>query len=591
MNEQHAIEAESLVREFKKGPRAVDHIDLWVAPGEIYGFLGPNGAGKSTTVLMLTTLLPPTSGSARVAGFDVVKHGPEVRKAIGAALQEAALDPLLTGREHLRLQASLQALPRHERGPRSDELLERVGLTEAADRKVRGYSGGMKRRLDLALALVHRPRILFLDEPTTGLDIQSRTALWEEVRRLAKDEGVTVFLTTQYLEEADVLADRVGIIDHGRIVAEGTPAALKAEIGRPTVEVVPADPAEEAHAAAILARFGEPSHPSAASPLGCGPARPTSPRSCARSTARASRSGSSSSTSPPSTTCSSPRPDTRSRAPTKTERKRGSAGSRWSRGLMVTIADQVYLLGRRSVVRTLRQPANIIAPIVFPLMLLAVNSGGLKAETRLPGFPTTSITAFILAVPFIQGALFATMNTGTDLARDIQTGFLSRLSLTPMRGVALLVGQLGGTVTLGLLQAAVYIAVGYAAGVRFASGPLGMLVLLVFFVLVVLAFGALGLFAALRTGSGEAVQGLFPAFFVFLFISSMAIPRNLMSVTWFRDVATANPVSYLIEGVRSLIVVGWDGQALALGFGIAAAVAAIAISLAAWALHERLARS
>jgi ABC-2 type transport system ATP-binding protein len=258
MSEQHAIEAESLVREFKKGPRAVDHIDLAVAPGEIYGFLGPNGAGKSTTVLMLTTLLPPTSGSARVGGFDVVKQGPEVRKAIGAALQEAALDPLLTGREHLRLQASLQALPRQERAPRAVELLERVGLTEAADRKVRGYSGGMKRRLDLALALIHRPRILFLDEPTTGLDIQSRTALWEEVRRLAKDEGVTVFLTTQYLEEADVLADRVGIIDHGRIVAEGTPDALKAEIGRPTVEVVPADPAEEEHAAAILARFGEP---------------------------------------------------------------------------------------------------------------------------------------------------------------------------------------------------------------------------------------------------------------------------------------------------------------------------------------------
>ncbi len=253
----HAIEAEGLVREFKKGPRAVDGIDLAVDPGEIYGFLGPNGAGKSTTVLMLTTLLPPTAGLARVGGFDVAKQGPEVRKVIGAALQEAALDPLLTGREHLRLQATLQALPRAVRKQRSDELLARVGLTDAADRKVRGYSGGMKRRLDLALALVHRPRILFLDEPTTGLDIQSRTALWEEVRRLAKDEGVTVFLTTQYLEEADVLADRVGIIDHGRIVAEGTPTALKAEIARPTVEVTPADPSEEAHAASILARFGD----------------------------------------------------------------------------------------------------------------------------------------------------------------------------------------------------------------------------------------------------------------------------------------------------------------------------------------------
>jgi ABC-2 type transport system ATP-binding protein len=235
MNEP-AIQAEKLVREFKKGPRAVDGIDLAVAPGEIYGFLGPNGAGKSTTVHMLTTLLPPTSGTARVAGFDVVHDGPKVRARIGAALQEAALDPLLTGREHVRLQASLQGLPRADRARRADELLGRVGLAEAADRKVRGYSGGMKRRLDLALALVHGPRILFLDEPTTGLDVQSRTALWAEVSRLAKDEGVTVFLTTQYLEEADVLADRVGIIDHGHIVAEGTPAALKAQVGRPTIE-------------------------------------------------------------------------------------------------------------------------------------------------------------------------------------------------------------------------------------------------------------------------------------------------------------------------------------------------------------------
>jgi ABC-2 type transport system ATP-binding protein len=252
-----AIQAEQLVREFKKGPRAVDGIDLEVSPGEIYGFLGPNGAGKSTTVHMLTTLLPPTSGSARVAGFDVVRQGPQVRKNIGAALQEAALDPLLTGREHLRLQASLQGLSRAERVRRSEELLTRVGLGEAADRKVRGYSGGMKRRLDLALALVHGPQILFLDEPTTGLDVQSRTALWSEVSRLASEDDVTVFLTTQYLEEADVLAGRVGIIDHGHIVAEGTPAALKAEVGRPTVEAIPASEDDLPRTAGILERFGE----------------------------------------------------------------------------------------------------------------------------------------------------------------------------------------------------------------------------------------------------------------------------------------------------------------------------------------------
>jgi ABC-2 type transport system ATP-binding protein len=261
----NGIEVMSLVREFKNGPRAVDGIDLTVAPGEIYGFLGPNGAGKSTTVLMLVTLLPPTAGTARVAGFDVVKQGPQVRGAIGAALQEAALDPFLTGREHMRLQTALHGLPKAERATRGQALLERVGLAEAADRKVGGYSGGMRRRLDLALALVHDPRVLFLDEPTTGLDPQSRSALWEEVGRLAKDDGVTVFLTTQYLEEADVLADRVGIIDHGRIVAEGTPTALKAEIGHASVEVVPVDPSQREAAAALLRRFGD---EAAASPKG-----------------------------------------------------------------------------------------------------------------------------------------------------------------------------------------------------------------------------------------------------------------------------------------------------------------------------------
>jgi ABC-2 type transport system ATP-binding protein len=239
----------------------VDGIDLYVAPGEIYGFLGPNGAGKSTTVHMLTTLLPPTAGSARVGGFDIVRDGPSVRRTIGAALQEAALDPLLTGRDHLKLQMAMHGIGRRDRPVRAEELLSRVGLTRAADRRVGGYSGGMKRRLDLALALVHRPRILFLDEPTTGLDVQSRAALWDEVTILAHD-GVTVFLTTQYLEEADVLADRVGIIDHGRIVAEGTPAALKAEIARPTVEVVPAERGQQAAVAEVLSRFGEPAQAS-----------------------------------------------------------------------------------------------------------------------------------------------------------------------------------------------------------------------------------------------------------------------------------------------------------------------------------------
>ena len=251
------IVVEGLVRTFKGDIHAVDGIDLEVAAGEIYGFLGPNGAGKSTTVHMLTTLLPPTAGRATVAGFDIATQGADVRRHIGAALQEAALDNFLTGREHMDLQAGLSGLGKADRLRRGTELLERVGLIEAAERKVGGYSGGMKRRLDLAMALVHSPSILFLDEPTTGLDPQSRSALWDEVQRLATDDGVTVFLTTQYLEEADVLADRVGIIDRGRIVAEGTPDELKRDIGGDTVEAIPADPHDLERAAEVLARFGQ----------------------------------------------------------------------------------------------------------------------------------------------------------------------------------------------------------------------------------------------------------------------------------------------------------------------------------------------
>jgi ABC-2 type transport system ATP-binding protein len=249
-----AIETKGLEREFSGGIKAVDGVDLEVAGGEIYGFLGPNGAGKTTTMRMLTTLLRPTGGSARVAGHDVVEEAKEVRRAIGVALQEAALDPLMTGRELIRLQATLHGLAPAEGRRRADVLLERVGLTDAAGRRVGTYSGGMRRRLDLGSALVHEPRILFLDEPTTGLDPVSRKAIWREVARL-NAEGTTVFLTTQYLEEADELADRVAIIDDGRIVAEGTPRELKAQVGLPHLEVHIAE-GDAARAEEVVARFG-----------------------------------------------------------------------------------------------------------------------------------------------------------------------------------------------------------------------------------------------------------------------------------------------------------------------------------------------
>ncbi len=252
---------------------------------------------------------------------------------------------------------------------------------------------------------------------------------------------------------------------------------------------------------------------------------------------------------------------------------------------------QVGQLARRSVLRTLRQPAQIVPALIFPLFLLAVNSGGLKDATNLPGFPTDSYLTFALAVPFMQGALFSVMNSGTDLARDIETGFLNRLALTPLRGAALLSGLLAGTLVLGLIQGVVYLSVGLIAGAELAAGAGGALMIVALGMTVTVAFGTIGLFLALRTGTGEAIQGLFPVFFVFLFLSSMALPLELIQTDWYRAIATANPVSYLLQAFRSLLIEGWEIGELALGFGIAAAIFLIGMTAASAALKTRLVRT
>jgi ABC-2 type transport system permease protein len=256
-----------------------------------------------------------------------------------------------------------------------------------------------------------------------------------------------------------------------------------------------------------------------------------------------------------------------------------------------TLTTQIVSLATRAALRTLRQPAMIFPSLVFPLFLLAVNSAGLNAATEIPGFPTNSYLTFVLAVPFIQGALFSTMNSGQALAEDIENGFFNRLALTPMRGSSLIAGQLGGLVVIGLIQASVYLAVGLAAGAHFEAGIAGVPVLLALSVLISIGFGGIGMYMAIRTGSGEAVQGMFPLFFVFLFFSSISMPRNLIEHEWFRTIATINPVSYLIEGIRSLFIYGWDGEALALAFGIAIALIVISISIASLALRNRMVRT
>jgi ABC-2 type transport system permease protein len=255
------------------------------------------------------------------------------------------------------------------------------------------------------------------------------------------------------------------------------------------------------------------------------------------------------------------------------------------------IARQARLMGWRAVIRTARQPIVIVPPLVFPLFLLAINASGLSAATNLPGFPTASYLSFALAFPFMQGSIFATNTAGTNVAQDLGSGFFNRLSLTPISGPSLLAGQLTGVLLIGTLQAVAFLAAGLAAGASLASGPLGVPVIFALSLSIAAAFGAIGLFAGLRTGSGEAVQGLFPLMFILLFLSSATLPRDLIAQDWYRTVATINPVSYLIEGLRSLIITGWDGEALALGFGVAFAIFAAGLTLATIALRERMVRT
>ena len=255
------------------------------------------------------------------------------------------------------------------------------------------------------------------------------------------------------------------------------------------------------------------------------------------------------------------------------------------------IFQQSLEMARRSILQTLRQPAMVIPPVLFPLVLMGINVGGLDAATNIPGFPTDSYLDFAIAFPFIQGSLFASINAGSAVARDVETGFLNRLALTPMQRAAMLLGNLSGVMVVALISSLIYLAVGFAAGLHFETGVAGVFVLLVLALLIALAFASLGSFIGLRTGSGEAVQGVFPLFFVFLFLSSSSLPRELIEQEWFRTIATYNPISYLFEGLRSLIIFGWEGKELAMGFGFALVLAVIGVAGSASALRTRLART
>ena len=402
---QSPIVATNLVRHFGD-VKAVDGVDLEVRPGEIFGFLGPNGAGKSTVIRMLTTLLKPTSGTATVAGFDIVTQANDVRRNIGVALQDAAIDPLMTGNELLHLQAVLYGLPAKLVASRADELLERVGLVGAADRRVGTYSGGMRRRLDLALSLIHQPTVLFLDEPTTGLDPMSRITLWEEVRRL-NDEGTTVLLTTQYLEEADQLADRVAIIDHGKIVKEGTPTALKAAVGAPTLLIAVAGKprADGARHARPIRRAADDCRGQPRRRTGRRGGGGHRRRACARRRRRQGDTSRAERTEPRRCVRRDDRLPARGRI-VGDDRRRRPGTDRQERSWQMTAAvysgpvnpaapvqarglwwSQTVAMSKRSIIAIYRQPALVIPSLIFPLFFAALGTSSFGRADRAAELP------------------------------------------------------------------------------------------------------------------------------------------------------------------------------------------------------------
>ena len=415
-----------------------------------------------------------------------------------------------------------------------------------------GYSGGMKRRLDLALALVHRPSILFLDEPTTGLDPQSRTALWEEVARLAREDNVTVFLTTQYLEEADVLADRVGIIDHGKIVAEGTPAALKAEIGRPSIHVIPRQEEDRPRIAELLGRFGEKlgGERDLAVRLGDGLGMADVIRAMDASGIVAA--------------------DVELRAPTlddvflaKTGRtlEGAATGEDGARIRMSALPTQVGALAQRSIMRTARQPASAIPPLLFPVALMLAQLGRPPRLDRAAGIPDRLVPRLRARRAVHPGrAVLDDERRHRPRPRHPDRVLLPALADSRARRERSSPASSRGSSCSACSRRSSTSRAGCCSASTSPPGAAGIALLLVYAALVAVGFGAIGSLLALRTGSGEAIQGLFPLLFVFLFISSMNTPRNLIAVGWFQFLASINPISYLIECVRSLIITGWDAR-------------------------------
>jgi len=504
------VQAEALVKHYKSRAgvvEAVKGVDLRVDAGEVFGFLGPNGAGKSTTVRMLTTLLTITSGSAKVGGVDVARDPDAARRRMGVALQEAGLDPRQTGRELLVLQARLFGVGPEAARTRAEELLELVELEDAADRRIKGYSGGMKRRLDLASALVHQPEILFLDEPTTGLDPASRLTVWDEVRRINK-LGTTVFLTTQYLEEADALCDRLAIIDGGVIVREGTHVAAEG-----------------------------------------GAARAARPR---------------------------PGPDARRGVP---RRDRPHPPQGRGRGAGGDVMTQAWVLGQRALREAWRTPDALIPTLFIPLLFLVVNVG--QAGKIFPAASTEFLygqgygafqlpSSLLLAASFGTAALF--------LVEEIEGGYFDKLRAAPVSRTAIVLGRLIAEFFKGLLIATAIVVLGVIFGISIASGVFGFLLLILLTALWAIVYTGFMQLIALKTRSAAATNSGSLVFFPLLFLTPNFVPRDLLTRPM-EIAATLNPVTYLMESLRTLILEDWNWDRIWPGFLVVALAGAVMLVL------------
>jgi ABC-2 type transport system ATP-binding protein len=587
------IEAHGLRKEYA-GVVAVDGIDLAIRKGEVFGFLGANGAGKTTTVRMLTTLLSPSAGRAMVAGFDLATEPHLVRRSIGVALQDAGLDDMATGWELLVIQAQLFGLRGSEAVQRAADLLDLVGLTEVADRRVGSYSGGMRRRLDLASALIHGPRVLFLDEPTVGLDPPSRRAIWDEIRRLNREWGITVLLTTQYMEEADQLAERVAIIDRGRIVSEGTPSTLKGSIGRDVVTVaVDRDHRDDAHRAIsslegltevraddsglrLMVDDGSSSVAKivrlldeARVPIGpLAVSHPTLDEVFLRATATSPQSASAQPTAVAVIGGSSDAEPATATAPRNRSREAIRAA---------------LLLGLREIRVAVRMPAMFIPNLLMPLAWFFIMTGSFEQIASRGG--VANWKAFQLPVAIV----FATMSgsAGLNMVTDIERGYFDKLLLTPASRLAVLVGAMGADFVRITGQGALVLAAAMLTGIEPATGLSGAVVLVLLAALWGLAFSAIGFAIALKTGNPQTTQAIWFLFAPFMFLTTAFAPLNALS-GWLRTGAVLNPVTYVLDGMRALTMSGWNFGKLGLAVVAAAGAGAVTLTLAFRALLGRI---